>query len=111
MTSHSSDCALNNAPALPVGPCSCDTMNLREELERLDDAVITGASYGFDQSIWRRMIGVLDQVDALGLAIAEAGYTWTPAMRSAYERATETASPTRPADAPPNAQCSQRSSK
>lgn len=28
----------------------------------------------------------MDGLDALGVAIADAGYTWTPEMRAAYER-------------------------
>ncbi len=33
------------------------------------------------------MLDVLDAVDALGVAIADAGYAWSPEMRAAYERA------------------------
>ncbi len=58
-------------------------MTLRNELERLDTAVIAGTHYGFEQTIWRQMLDVLDAVDELGVAIADAGYTWTPAMRRA----------------------------
>jgi hypothetical protein len=59
---------------------------LRTELERLDAAVIAGRNYSYDQRIWRQMLDVLDAGDALGIAIADAGYTWTPEMRAAYER-------------------------
>lgn len=62
---------------------------LRDELERIDEAVHSGRAYGFEQTIFRRMLDTLDQVDALGLAISDAGYVWTPEMRAAYERATE----------------------
>lgn len=62
-------------------------MKLRDELERLDQAVTDGANYKFEQTLWRRILDMLDAVDALGVAIADAGYTWTPEMRSAYERA------------------------
>jgi hypothetical protein len=63
-------------------------MTLRDELEKLDLAVCNGEQYGFDQTIWGRMLTTLDCVDALGLAIADAGYVWTPEMREAYEQAT-----------------------
>jgi hypothetical protein len=49
--------------------------------------VTDGANYKFEQTLWRRILDMLDAVDALGVAIADAGYTWTPEMRSAYERA------------------------
>ncbi len=65
-------------------------MNLRDELERIDSAVIDRQPYGFEQTIWRRMLDALNAVDELGVAIADAGYTWTPEMRAAFERATET---------------------
>jgi hypothetical protein len=32
--------------------------------------------------------GMQAKLDALGVAIADAGYRWTPAMRTAYERGT-----------------------
>ena len=62
-------------------------MSLRNELERLDRHTQAGDSYGYKQDIWRQMLDVLDAIDALGVAIADAGYTWTPEMRAAYERA------------------------
>jgi hypothetical protein len=62
-------------------------MTLRDEIERLDAAVADGRHYSFRQSIWQEMIAALDAVDALGVAIADAGYTWTPEMRAAYELA------------------------
>jgi hypothetical protein len=65
-------------------------MNLRKELERMDGFVRDNISYGYKEDIWIRMIAVLDAVDALGAAITDAGYTWTPAMRDAYERASGT---------------------
>lgn len=64
-------------------------MTLRKELERLDAAAVSGKDYGFPQDIWRRMLNVLDQLDRLGVAIADAGYMWTPEMREAYERASD----------------------
>lgn len=64
-------------------------MSLRDELEQLDLAVCAGKEYGFDQTIWGRMLTTLDCIDALGVAIADAGYVWTPEMREAYEQATE----------------------
>lgn len=63
-------------------------MELRDELERLDSAVLSGRSYGIKQDLFRKMLDTLKAVDDLGIAIAEAGYEWTPAMREAYERAT-----------------------
>lgn len=33
-----------------------------------------------------RLRAALDALDALGVAIADAGYTWTPEMRAAYEK-------------------------
>jgi hypothetical protein len=61
---------------------------MRRELETLDEAAISGSDYAFEGTIWRRMLAVLDAVDALGVAIADAGYAWTPGMRAAYEKAT-----------------------
>lgn len=34
----------------------------------------------------REIEGLQDKLDALGVAICNAGYTWTPGMRDAYER-------------------------
>ncbi len=65
-------------------------MTLRDELEALDLAVLRNRHYSFDQKIWQRMLNVLDAVDSLGVAISDAGYTWTPRMREAYEIATST---------------------
>lgn len=61
---------------------------LLAELERLDAAVEQGRDYSFDSIIWLRMLTALRAVDALGVAIANAGYSWTPEMRKAYEEAT-----------------------
>jgi len=35
--------------------------------------------------VWR-VDAYKKKLDELGLAIVDAGYTWTPAMRKAYER-------------------------
>ena len=67
-------------------------MTLRDELQHLDLMVVSGRPYGFEQSIFRRMLAALDAFDDLGLAITDAGYAWSPAMRDAYERATDGAS-------------------
>lgn len=39
---HASDCATNNAPALPVGPCDCGA-DLLEALRNLLNGIETGA--------------------------------------------------------------------
>jgi len=37
------------------------------------------------RAVWR-VDAYKKKLDELGLAIVDAGYTWTPAMRKAYER-------------------------
>lgn len=39
MTSHASDCALHNAPALPVRPCDCGAGDLPRVIRKLRAAL------------------------------------------------------------------------
>jgi len=65
-------------------------MSILDRLAALDAAVTSGEHYGIEQDIFRAAIDEITRkstaLDALGVAIADAGYTWTPAMRDAYER-------------------------
>jgi hypothetical protein len=62
---------------------------LRNPYGFTDDQVREARLWAGDQveAYWRNQ----EAIDDLGLAISDAGYTWTPEMRRAYEKCTTSA--------------------